>query len=86
MKGSVFFATVPMEELSVGTVRQANTDIPNSSAKAANFDSDSWWWSLSRKKIPVAYFPKGGKSMFCSSLETRGESGYHSRILCLLLK
>lgn len=68
IKGSEFFATVPMEVLSVGTVRHANTDNPSSSAKVPSFASLSWWCSLSKKNIPVAYWAKGGNSTFCSFL------------------
>lgn len=69
MNGSEFLATAPMVELSVGTVRQANTDISKSSAKVANFASDSWWCNLSKKKMPVAYFPNGGNCTLSASLK-----------------
>lgn len=71
MNGSEFFATAPMVELSVGTVRQANTDKSSSSASSPNLVSDSWWCSLSRKMIPVAYLPKGGNCTLSASLSEK---------------
>lgn len=72
----LFSDVLPMVELLVGTVRQHNTVRPMLVASSPNFFSISWWWSLSRKKIPVAYLPNGGKSIWCVSLERKEKVSY----------
>lgn len=55
---------LPMVELLVGTVLQQITLSPRLSARFVNLFSMPSWCSLSKKKMPVAYWPKGGSSIW----------------------